>query len=424
MKRQLRVLVIAEAANPEWVSVPLVGWSMATALRRVADVHIVTQVRNRDAFVRAGLVEGIDFSAIDTENVAAPAHKLASLLRGGKGKGWTLVTAVSTLIYPFFERQVWKRFGVAIRRGEYDIVHRITPLSPTTPSSIARKCRKAGVPFIMGPLNGGLPWPAGFDSDRRKEREWLSYVRGLYRFLPNRMATLRAASVIIAGSRHTASEIPAEFAAKVTYMPENGIDPTRFSQAASRPDGQVLRLCFIGRLVPYKGPDMALLAALPLLKSRRAHFDVIGSGPMEDQLRALVAAEKIGDAVTFHGWVPQDRLQEIATQSQIFVFPSVREFGGGAVLEAMALGLVPVVVGYGGPGELVSAGGGIAVPLASRGEIVAKVRDVLFELIDDESRISSISAAARTWVFGHMTWSAKASEMLTIYEAAISRLEA
>ena len=88
--RGFRVLVMAEEANPEQVSVPLEGYSHAQAiLRRNRDAggwaHLVTQVRNREALLRAGWTEGPDgdFTAIDTEAVAAPINTLGEWVRGG-----------------------------------------------------------------------------------------------------------------------------------------------------------------------------------------------------------------------------------------------------------------------------------------------------------------------------------------------------
>jgi glycosyltransferase involved in cell wall biosynthesis len=410
-----RVIVIAEAANPEWVSVPLVGWSLAHALRDVVDVHLVTQLRNRDAILRAGYVEGRDFTAIDSEALAWPIWQLGKVLRMGEGKGWTTLQALAALTYPYFEWLVWRRFGAAIRAGEYDIVHRVTPLSPTSSSLLAPRCARAGVPFILGPLNGGVPWPREFDAARRQEREWLSYMRGVYKALPGRARTLKATSAILAGSRHTASEMPPRHHEKVVWLPENAIDPAKFNRTVTPAPG-VLRACFVGRLVPYKGCDMALAAAAPLLRAGRMRFDVIGDGPMMEGLRAQVAQDGTADAVTFHGWLPHDRVQEVMAGCSVLAFPSIREFGGGVVLEAMALGVAPLIVDYAGPAELVTPGTAYTLPLGPRDSIIKGFRAALERLAADPAGLAATGTRARARVQAHFTWTAKAHQLREVYD--------
>ncbi len=415
MDRKRRVLVIAEAANPEWASVPLIGWSLTAALRDVADIHLVTQIRNREAILRAGWTEGRDFTAIDTEALARPMHLLSEKIR----LGWTGNTAIAALTYPYFERLVWRRFGQDIAAGHYDLVHRVTPLTPTANSSLAARCARAGVPFVVGPLNGGVPWPKTFDRERRREKEWLSYVRNVYKALPGRNAMLRAAAAIITGSRHTRSEIPDAYQHKCFYLPENAIDPARFNRTAVQTGTLPLKACFIGRLVPYKGPDMLLEAAGPLLRDGRMTLDIIGDGPMMPELQALCASLGIDDKVTFHGWLEHTAVQNVAVLSHLLTFPSIREFGGGVVLEAMALGVVPVIVDYAGPGELVTPGKGFKIPLGSRAEIIADFRQRLEDIAADPSVLVRTSRVAQDHVRDHFTWPVKARQIAEIYEWAL-----
>ncbi len=345
--------------------------------------------------------------------------KVASFLRMGDGKGWTVLQALNALYYPYFEHLVWRHFGARIKSGEFDIVHRITPLSPTISSPIASKCRRARVPFVLGPLNGGIPWPKGFTAEQIREREWLSYVRGAYRVLPGRKATL-GADVILVGSRYTESSIPAAQREKCIYLPENAVEPTRFSRIAERREGG-LRACFIGRMVPYKGPDMLLEAATPLLREKRMTIDFIGDGPLLPELKARVRADATEDAVHFHGWLPHERVQDIAAGCSVLAFPSVREFGGGVVLEAMALGLAPLVIAYGGPDELVSEDTGFKIPLGSRVAIVEGFRAALESLSANPDLVADTGERARKRVHDHFSWRKKAEQVSEAYAWVLGR---
>ena len=420
-KMKLSILVIAEAANPDWVSVPLVGWSLANALRDVAEVHIVTQIRNRDAILNQGLLEGHDFTVIDSEALDRPLYKLANFLRGGKGKGWTTVTAFKALSYYYFEYLFWKRFGKDIRNKKYDIVHRITPLSPTIPSVLAKKCHSIGVPFILGPLNGGVPWPVEFNAERRKEKEWLSYVRGAYKYLPGYKNTLKYSSAIVVGSKDTLKQLPIKHRDKCIRIPENAIDLSRFSNVVNFNSNHPFRVCFVGRLVPYKCPDILLEAAMPLIKKNKIEVDIIGDGPLMNKLKEMLKFNNISSGVRLLGWVEHAKIQKIMCESQVFAFPSIREFGGGVVLEAMALGLVPLIVDYAGPSELVTNNEGYKVPIGSRKSIVLQFEKKLQQLEVDRDDLPRLSVNARKKIIDLFTWQAKSKQILDVYKWVLNK---
>ena len=171
----------------------------------------------------------------------------------------------------------------------------------------------------------------------------------------------------------------------------------------------------MGRLVPYKGPDMLLEAAAPLLREGLLHLDIIGDGPLMPALRQMIAREGLESAVCLHGWVEHTAVQDIMCRSQVFAFPSIREFGGGVVLEAMALGIVPLIVDYAGHGELVSPDLGVKVPVGSRADIVKGFRDKLRELALDSQSLAQLGKQARAFVHEAFTWSAKARQVSEVY---------
>jgi glycosyltransferase involved in cell wall biosynthesis len=252
--------------------------------------------------------------------------------------------------------------------------------------------------------------------------------------MPGYRDTRRHAAAIICGSRATLDDLARSERSRAVYVPENGVDADLFrpcrngatspapalltsnaSAAAAEKTRRAVRLAFVGRLVPVKGVDMLIEACAPLMRQGELELDIIGDGEEKAVLHRLAQTLGVAQRVTFAGWIAHRDLPQRLRKSSILGFPSVRDFGGGVVLEAMASGLAPVVADFGGPAELVTADTGIKVPLAPRGQYVLGLRGAIERLVHQPDLTRAIGDNARRRVLERFTWQAKARQMLDVY---------
>jgi len=384
---RLRLLVLAPFCDPDAVSMPYVTYSHAAALAKLHDVTLVVGAPVEANVRRANA----PFSSIEV--VRTPRLQRIydwSFRRIFKSNFDS--QALTGFGYPFslaFEWQAWRQLRGRIFGGNFDAVLRVLPMSPVMPSPFAFFLRKGPIPFVIGPLNGGLPWPPGF-SQLENQKEWVAILRGLYRYMPFARSTYRHAAAIIAASSQTYSEFAA-YPDKLFFVPEPGIARSLCLDDARSPEpGAKLELIFVGGLVPRKACDLALRAAAPLLQSGRARFTVIGDGSERRKLELLVKDLQIEKAVEFPGWLAHAEVLQHLRSSDVFVFPSLRDNGAGVVFEALASGAVPVVVDFGGPGDIVHPDVGYKVALTDENDIVAQMSRCLTELSRDANRLERL----------------------------------
>ncbi len=188
-----------------------------------------------------------------------------------------------------------------------------------------------------------------------------------------------------------------------------------FSAPPERSRGDKMTILYVGRLVPYKCPDVLLLALAARPDLRRHRVLIVGDGPDRQLMERIVREHGLGSCVEFTGSVPQARVGQIMREADIFAFPSIRELGAGVVIEAMACGLACVVVDYGAPGRLVGSDSGVRVPLGNKDQLVARFATELAALVDDPVRVRALGRAARDHALGCYTWDAKARKTVEVY---------
>jgi hypothetical protein len=101
---RIRVLLIIEQCNPEWASVPLVGYSFYEHISKLVDVTLVTHLRNKDALEK--IVGSRRVFYISEGAFLKKYYKIAEKLANRGSINWPLYHLLTYPIYASFNRKV------------------------------------------------------------------------------------------------------------------------------------------------------------------------------------------------------------------------------------------------------------------------------------------------------------------------------
>ncbi len=194
---------------------------------------------------------------------------------------------------------------------------------------------------------------------------------------------------------------------KIRVIP-NYVDTGLFApqpQVEPRPG----RLLFIGRLAPQKNPRSLIeaLAGLPV------ELDMVGSGPLEDELRRQAA--EMGLKVRFLGNQPHRQLPRLMARAQVFVMPSRYEGHPKALIEAMSAGMAVLAGRSPGISDLVEHGrtGYLC------GHWAPEIRRALDELLAHPELRRRLGRAARKMVLGRFSLQRVLQQELALYRELV-----
>ncbi len=203
----------------------------------------------------------------------------------------------------------------------------------------------------------------------------------------------------------------------------NGVDPDKLQNAALNPYptdkyGRKVLLS-VGNLYHYKGHDLVLKALPQIIKEfPDVVYRIVGDGPEEGRLKALVQELDLTNHVVFMGRLPHIQALEHMAGCDIFVLPSWNEAFGVVYLEAMGLG--KSVIGCRGEGveDIVEDGqtGYLVEPRST--ESLART---IIQLLKNDAASTRVAAAARDKVLSSFTWEQNARQYMDLYRRLIAK---
>ena len=390
------LLISAYACEPLKGSEPGVGWNWILQMAKHNKLHIITRANNQvsiELHLPKDVSHNITFHYYDT-------HRL---ILGLKDK------AIGLYFYYF----CWQLGIISLikklkQQHNFDYSMHLTFGSIWLPTFLPL----FRIPFIWGPIGGGEGIPIPFLSKLPLKDRFIQTLRYVFKYLiyinPFVVFLSYNAVSIIVRTNNTLNIIPLVFRSKTKVFLETSMEDSIFTyKKENKIKNKVIQLIITGRLVPFKNVIMAVKSLGQLPSNYDFNLKIIGSGPEMNRIKNEICFLKLSDKVHFVEETTRNNILDELSKSDIYLFPSLREGGTWALMEAMAIGLPVICLDWSGMEIITDDKSAIKIPVTSPEQMTEEMAKAISKLIDNPLLRERMGAAGRKRIKYEYNWEAK-----------------
>lgn len=390
-----RILVSAYGCEPLKGSEPGVGWNWILQMSKHNKLYVITRANNQEVIERylpSDIKENVLFYYYDTPNFI---KKIKNKARG------------LYFYYFFWQIGIISLAKRIIKTNRIDYTMHLTFGSMWMPTFLPF----LNIPFIWGPIGGGDCEPCSFLNLLGPKQR----IMQSFRYVMNKTALLNPcilipaikAKAILCRTLNSANVIPRCFQSKVKVILETSMEGEIFKyKKRSCSDGKI-RFISTGRLLPSKN----ILSAIHSLKYLPENLDfeyyIIGSGTQKKKIKAEILRLHLADKVQIIDEMPRNQVLEELQNADIFLFPSLREGGSWALMEAMVIGLPVICLDWAGMSITTDDTCAIRLPVTNPKQMPKDMAYAIMKLVKNPKLRRQMGENGRKRIQTVFNWEAK-----------------
>ena len=414
IKRKRVILVSAYGCEPFKGSEAGVGWNWVLQMAKNDEVHVITRKNNKEAIennIPNEIQHNLRFYYYDTSNLFLKFKK--------RDKGIYLYNI-------FWQIGIISLIKRLKRENIFDYSMHLSFGSFWMPTFLPF----FKIPFIWGPLGGGECVPKTFLKEFpfkqrvvQKIRYWLiatSFLNPLVVF------PCKKAAVILVRTNNSLEIVPKRFRYKAKVVLETAMENEvfKYKRNVERKNDNVFKIISTGRLVPFKNIVSSIRAISLLDKGLNIQYKIIGIGHERKSLIKEIENYGLQGKVEILNEMSRVEILHELANSDVYLFPSLREGGTWALMEAMAIGLPCICLNWTGMNIITSEDSAFRLEVTNPNQMPIDIASVLCKIIENRNYANQIGDNARQRIMQQFNWNQKGSFMKDLfYELEKGRLK-